>query len=272
MRNEFRISVTGAEIKTYGYKPASLWTTGPIFMKIGTEYYFYQNDHLGTPQMLTDQSGAIVWSADYDSFGEASISVAAVENNLRFPGQYYDEETGLHYNWNRYYGPEVGRYLQNDPIGFAGGINTYLYAEGNALRYIDPFGLWAKRCSRKLGSKDEPATNQRWYNLLRHDYLNVSGTIFSFQAGSNMFWSQGRIDDDESQDKGCRMVCDDDKFDKYVFEAAKEVGALTYCVTAYPGKLPYTLGDRNCQTWVDDVLKKAKRKYLQNEQCPKCFK
>ena len=118
---------TGTEIKTYGYKPDSMWTTDPIFMKIGTEYYFYQNDHLGTPQMLTGQSGAIVWSADYNSFGEASILSSAVENNLRFPGQYYDEETGLHHNWHRYYDPEVGRYLQTDPIGFVGGGYEFVW-------------------------------------------------------------------------------------------------------------------------------------------------
>ena len=118
-----------------------MWTTDPVFMKIGTEYFYYQSDHLGTPQMLTDQTGAIVWSADYGSFGEASISIAAEENNLRFPGQYYDAETGLHYNWHRYYDPEVGRYLQNDPIGFAGGINFYLYVGANSLRFVDPYGL-----------------------------------------------------------------------------------------------------------------------------------
>ena len=57
------------------------------------------------------------------------------------PGQYYDAETGLHYNWHRYYDPETGRYLTPDPIGLAGGINPFLYAEANPVSYIDPEGL-----------------------------------------------------------------------------------------------------------------------------------
>ncbi len=142
------------------YATTSPKFSDPIFMKIGTEYFYYQNDHLGTPQMLTDQSGAIVWSADYESFGKASISIAAVENNLRFPGQYYDSETGLHYNWHRYYDPEVGRYLQNDPIGFAGGdMNLFVYVWGNPVNLTNPLGLYGtndcsyyeKRCEESGG-------------------------------------------------------------------------------------------------------------------------
>ena len=105
--------------------------------------YYYHNDHLGTPQIMTNDSAAVVWEANYTPFGEADITVETVTNNLRFAGQYYDHETGLHYNYFRDYDPELGRYIQSDPIGLAGGINTYAYVEGNPINYTDPLGLWS---------------------------------------------------------------------------------------------------------------------------------
>ena len=63
--------------------------------------YYYLNDHLGTPQQLVDSQGTVVWQSASLPFGEAQLRVGTVQNNLRFPGQYYDAETGLHYNWNR---------------------------------------------------------------------------------------------------------------------------------------------------------------------------
>ena len=66
-----------------------------------------------------------------------------MQNNLRFPGQYYNAETGLHYNWNRYYDPETGRYLSPDPIGLDGGLNLYAYVENDPVNWSDPEGLAA---------------------------------------------------------------------------------------------------------------------------------
>ena len=135
------IDSAGTETKTYGYKPGSTWTTDPLFMKVGSEYYFYHNDHLGTPQKITAVNGTIVWDAKYSSFGEATIEVATVENNLRFPGQYYDSESGLHYNYYRFYEPKLGRYLRTDPIGVAAGCNLFLYTWNNPANLVDSFGL-----------------------------------------------------------------------------------------------------------------------------------
>lgn len=133
----------GIQIRAYGYRPGSLWTTDPLFMKQGSAYYFYHNDYLGTPQQMTDMSGAVVWSARYSSFGQTLVDgSSSVTNNLRFPGQYYDGETSLHYNFHRFYDPEVGRYLRIDPVGFnSGDMNLYRYCLNDPIVRMDPLGL-----------------------------------------------------------------------------------------------------------------------------------
>jgi RHS repeat-associated protein len=118
-------------------------------MKVGGQYYFYQNDHLGTPQKMTAVNGAVVWSAKYSSFGKAEVdSTSSVTNNFRFSGQYYDAETGNHYNYHRYFDPKNGRYLRSDPIGIYGGINLYTYALNNPTSFYDSLGLQSEdNCS-----------------------------------------------------------------------------------------------------------------------------
>jgi RHS repeat-associated protein len=109
------------------------------------------NDHLGTPKIVTDDAGEVVWKADYQPFGYVDIAVNGIENNLRFAGQYYDEETGLHYNYHRYYDPRTGRYLTPDPIGLAGGINLFAYVQNNPINAVDPLGLDTFTQNRYLG-------------------------------------------------------------------------------------------------------------------------
>jgi RHS repeat-associated protein len=100
------------------------------------------NDHLGTPQQLITPSGTVAWQAAYLPYGEAQVQPGnTITNNLGFPGQYFDVETGLQYNWNRYYDPATGRYLSADPIGLEGGINLYAYVGGNPVNWSDPEGL-----------------------------------------------------------------------------------------------------------------------------------
>ncbi len=111
-----------------------------------SKMYFVHSDHLGTPQKLTNSEQEVVWSAEYTPFGEATVNGDpdgngnSVELNVRLPGQYYDSESGLHYNYFRDYDPTLGRYIQSDPIGLGGGINTYAYALNNPVRYSDPTG------------------------------------------------------------------------------------------------------------------------------------
>ena len=130
----------GTELRTYGYHPGSSWTTSPLFVQENNQYYWYLNDHLGTPQKIIAENGAVVWEALYDAFGRATILTETVANHLRFPGQYYDAETGLHYNWHRFYDPETGRYITADPIGLDGGMNLYAYVQNNPVNWVDPEG------------------------------------------------------------------------------------------------------------------------------------
>ena len=91
----------------------------------------------------TDSENNIVWQAHYTVFGKATVTVNEIDNPIRFQGQYYDSESGLHYNLFRYYDPETGRFISQDPIGLLGGINHYQYAP-NHINWIDPLGLCAK--------------------------------------------------------------------------------------------------------------------------------
>ncbi len=104
--------------------------------------FYYLNDHLGTAQVVVDSAGTVAWQGDVQPFGKATLLVNTVENNLRFPGQYFDSETGLHYNWHRFYDPDTGRYISPDPIGLEGGLNLYAYVNNDPVNWVDPEGLF----------------------------------------------------------------------------------------------------------------------------------
>lgn len=115
----------------------------------GTTVLHVYADHLGAPRVLSDASDAIRWRWISEPFGSIAPETAptaglsAVTFNLRFPGQFFDSESGLSYNYFRDYDGTTGRYVQSDPIGLAGGsLTTYGYVNGNPLRFSDPYGLW----------------------------------------------------------------------------------------------------------------------------------
>lgn len=118
-----------------------MWLNGEPLAQIDAgspEVLIYlHTDHLQTPRYGTNAGGSTVWTWDSGAFGkEAPTGTATV--NFRFPGQYYDSESTLHYNWNRYYNPAIGRYISSDPIGLLGGADTYSYTNQNPLGYVDP--------------------------------------------------------------------------------------------------------------------------------------
>ena len=146
-------SLTGTPVWThYVYaddRPVALVRSGTL--------YYVHSDHLGTPRAVTPASSATpVWSWSFQGnpFGEQAPS-GSLTVNVRFPGQYYDIETGLHYNYFRDYEPATGRYIQTDPSGLGGGIATYAYALNSPSYFFDSLGLAAEclGCDSRVTSK-----------------------------------------------------------------------------------------------------------------------
>ena len=166
-------SETGVPLRSY------LWADDTLLAQV--EYQFnatsglytvlreliFELDHLGTPRQARLTDGTVVWRWESDGYGNTAPNQDPDGNGqatyvyLRFPGQYDDEESGLHYNGHRYYAPRLGRYLSSDPIGINGGSNTYAYVEGNPLSGVDPEGLagifknWGQ--GKPIGPLPDPA-------------------------------------------------------------------------------------------------------------------
>ncbi|EJQ8001016.1 DNA/RNA non-specific endonuclease [Cronobacter sakazakii] len=158
------------------------------------EIYWYHTELNGLPERVTDADGQTVWRGQFSTWGETerelSVPQWQVPQNLRFQGQYLDRESGLHYNLFRYYDPVAGRYTQMDPIGLAGGINTYSYV-GDPLTGIDPLGLM--NCGIKYGELDslgrptgvQARLNASHVNTGTHANPNIQPPGFITGAGSN---------------------------------------------------------------------------------------
>jgi len=142
----------GLDSQLYIFEPNSF---RPLALIKNEEIHHYHLDHLGTPQEITNATGDIVWQAQYKAYGQIAgfSEKPQINNPLRFQGQYFDSETGLHYNRHRYYDPSVGRFTNQDPIGLLGGDNNYRYAP-NPVSWVDPTGLTCKENTWNAFQKD----------------------------------------------------------------------------------------------------------------------
>ncbi len=147
----------GVLTKAYGFHPVAqqqgLWSTEPVWQATAsngsltgtaTEYQYLQTDHMAAPMLAITNNGVASWKSVAESFGTTGTLAGSTSSiNLRLPGQYFDEESGVHYNYLRDYKPALGRYVQSDPIGIGDGGNLFSYARQNALSNFDSTGEWA---------------------------------------------------------------------------------------------------------------------------------
>ena len=173
---------TVTETHDFLFPPGS-WS--PLAQRISGTVFCCHTDHRGAPTRLTDSSGHLAWSAAYTAFGQAHPRHALLRQPLRLPGQYHDEETGLHQNRWRSYDPQRGRYLSPDPLELAGGLNLYAYAGSDPINGSDPRGLFPgieDLAPRVLGAKTGSQASQAYsqvQNLLHHHLSGMTPPFMS---------------------------------------------------------------------------------------------
>jgi RHS repeat-associated protein len=160
---------SGALLREYvwtGWEPVAVIENGVV--------YFVRVDHIGRPVFATNAAGAKVWTVTYDPFGNVTASTGAGVP-IRFPGQWFQSESGLHQNWMRDYDPTTGRYLQADPLGLVDGASVYGYAGGNPGRWFDPRGEETVLKSFLDSYRDMRESNWRLSDKYFHCRANCDG-------------------------------------------------------------------------------------------------
>ncbi len=209
--------------------------------------YLIHADHLGTPRSITRASdNTEVWRWDSDPFGTTlpRNPNGTFTFNLRFPGQYFDAETNWHYNGMRDYDPRIGRYLQADPIGLAGGKNRYGYVDGSPIDRSDQLGLATYMCTRRLNNF--PLR----FGPLFHQYICTGNSKDGYRCNGlgptgNMFDSPGRIESDNYREDQCDQVADDNVCMEDCITRRFTEPAPRYSVDLSHGE--------NCQTYANSI-------------------
>ncbi|MBN1557621.1 MAG: RHS repeat protein [Lentisphaerae bacterium] len=264
----------GHTVRAYGYAPDAVWMNDPLWVREGRVGYCL-NDHLGTPHQLVDSEGRVIWSMTPDAFGRTAVDPAgSFCNPLRFSGQYYDLESGLHYNTFRFYDPHTGRYLSRDPLGegetYFALLHGYAFCENCPLVLTDHDGRLPKRTPYvpfpqplkgvprfpKQGfwmCKEELFWEKAFW-MFHHRFIVVDGIGIGYEKapGSRLWGDPGgmRIENDlkPRKDVQCfQLTC-----------LEKD------CTLTLLGELmndseeaAYKLGYRDCQSWANNFAHKA---------------
>jgi len=229
---------------------------------------YYHCNHLGTPEALIDRQGQLVWQAEFDPWGNlrSEFNPQQLDQLIRMQGQQLDVETGLFYNRYRYYAPAMGRYVTQDPIGLAGGIDTYAYANGSPTTRTDPLGLMTFMCTKPLhglgdtwGPRMYPES--QWNpSPAYHQFLCVKDASGKATCGGQdrtggafVPGSPGKPSDDSWPSPGhgsCKEQDNRDCVDQCVIKAVSN-----------PSRPWYAIGPlgTDCQEWADEALKKCQK-------------
>lgn len=222
--------------------------------------YFIHPDHLNTPRVITNAANTVVWRWDNaEPFGntpanhDPRATGTAFPFNPRFPGQYYDAETGLAYNYFRDYDPGTGRYVQSDPIGLDGGSwSTYSYSDSSPLSKTDYLGLATYMCRRGLANLPiQPGP-------LFHQYVCTGNAANGYSCGGlgptgSMFNSPGKIESDPYKPERCEKVQDDNAcMESCIQDQLSNQPTPNYSVNLSHGE--------NCQTFANATVSYCKAK------------
>ena len=220
----------------------------PVGVLKASAMYYVHTDHLNTPRAISDTSNTVIWRWDSDPFGTTAANEDPDANgvtftyNLRFPGQYYDAESGLNYNYFRNYDPIMGRYVQSDPIGLGGGINTYAYVDANPISRIDAKGLayFAIR----------PLQGLPWLGWISNN--PIDNTMNTAVAHEQLFFEDGKEPMNQGFFEDSKL-----KTENLLDGYRKLPGQYNDCVMRMAVRAArigeYNISTNNCQSWADRV-------------------
>ncbi|HEY6369149.1 MAG TPA: RHS repeat-associated core domain-containing protein, partial [Candidatus Sulfotelmatobacter sp.] len=228
----------------------------PLAMQRSSVTSYYQGDGLGSPTSLSNAAGSLTQTYAFDSFGNQTASSGSITNPFRFTGREFDSETNLYFYRARYYDPNLGRFLGEDPIGFDGSIGFYTYSDNNPVNWTDPLGLdKVQVCCRPLRIAKPLLIFRIWH----HCYIKITGADGPHTWGvlPGPGGQQPRPDDPRNSGGKCKDVpcsnCKTDDLRKKLNDSDYPGGTCPSCGTNYHNYW-WRFGGNNSNTYVYNMI------------------